>query len=208
MHQLVTIIQYVVVRFSSCDAPGLESFIGKRSNCKHVELNRLSSESREWIVQNDQYNNSSTTSITIRDYPHLKRIVIGNDCYERIRLLEMDGLEELERVVIGEYTCTIANDELHHRKQIDGRYRVLNCPKLKSIQIGDCSFFDYTSFEFRNLPSLRSVRMGQKCFACSPSFLLKGSMNWKEITNRSSSTPVSYPWGSQLHLLSVSCIRE
>ena len=32
IHLLATIIQYVVVRFSSCDAPGLESFIKSESN--------------------------------------------------------------------------------------------------------------------------------------------------------------------------------
>ena len=99
----------------------------------------------------------------------LKRIVIGNECFGKVRVFELDGLGELESVVIGEM-CFMISDE----KRNDGSCRIVNCPKLKSIQIGDGSFKDYHSFELNNLPSLQSIDMGGYCFYYAPSFSLTG----------------------------------
>ena len=100
----------------------------------------------------------------------LKRIVIGNRCFGKVRVFELDGLDELESVVIGKRSFRFGYDE-----RIDGSYRIVNCPKLKSIQIGDWSFYDYHSFELNNLPSLQSIDMGAwYCFNRAPSFSLTG----------------------------------
>ena len=106
----------------------------------------------------------------------LNRIVIGNDCFGKVRLFKLDGLSELESLVIEKqcmtyfkYTSWNDSDE---RK--DGVCRIVNCPKLKSIQIGDWSFSDYHSFELNNLPSLQSIDIGRDCFFYSSSFSLIG----------------------------------
>ena len=59
-------------------------------------------------------------------------------------------------------------------KRADGFFRIVNCPKLKSIQIGGWSFSDYHSFELNNLPSLQSIDMDEYCFSYAPSFSLTG----------------------------------
>ena len=84
-------------------------------------------------------------------------------------MFELDGLSELESVVIGERSFRISDKE-----RSDGSYRIVNCPKLKSIQIGYESFMDYHSFELSNLPSLQSIDMGNSCFWFAPSFSLTG----------------------------------
>ena len=81
----------------------------------------------------------------------------------------MDGLDELESVVIGWGSFRFGYDERN-----DGSYRIVNCPKLKSIQIGTRSFSDYHSFKLNNLPSLQSIDMGDHCFFWAPSFSLTG----------------------------------
>ena len=101
--------------------------------------------------------------------PALKSIVIGSNCFGRVRSFELDGLDELESVVIGHESFRI---NLFERN--DGSYRIVNCPKLKSIQIGYDSFRDYHSFELNNLPSLQSIDMGEWCFKYAPSFSLAG----------------------------------
>ena len=102
--------------------------------------------------------------------PALKSIVIGSNCFGRVRSFELDGLNKLESVVIGEESFRISEDERN-----DGSYRIVNCPKLKSIQIGDGSFYDYHSFELNNLPSLQSIDIGGwYCFGYVPSFSLTG----------------------------------
>ena len=84
-------------------------------------------------------------------------------------MFELDGLCELESVVIGGNSFTMSKDERN-----DYSYRIVNCPKLKSIRIGDWSFQDYNSFELNNLPSLQSIDIGDWCFEYAPSFSLTG----------------------------------
>ena len=84
-------------------------------------------------------------------------------------MFELDGLCELESVVIGKKSFRISLLE-----KSDGSYRIVNCPKLKSIQIGTRSFSDYHSFELSNLPSLQSIDIGRECFRYAPSFSLTG----------------------------------
>ena len=84
-------------------------------------------------------------------------------------MFELDGLNELESVVIGQQSFRIGSFERN-----DGSYRIVNCPKLKSIQIGHHSFGDYHSFELNNLPSLQSIDIGGWCFRWAPSFSLTG----------------------------------
>jgi len=100
----------------------------------------------------------------------LKRIAIGNKCFGKVRVVELDGLDELESVVIGNDSFRISDKERPYAS-----YRIVNCPKLKSIQIGYDSFYDYHSFELNNLPSLQSIDIGGwYCFGYVPSFSLTG----------------------------------
>ena len=103
-------------------------------------------------------------------YMHsLKRIVIGNDCFGKVRVFELDGLGELESVVIGKESFRIRDG-----KRSDGSCRIVNCSKLKSIQIGTRSFYDYHSFKLNNLHSLQSIDIGDNCFHYALSFSLTG----------------------------------
>ena len=129
----------------------------------------VSSTTIEWVVGNGQYNEASRTQLKLRRLVRLKRVVIGDGCFGKVRVVELNGLSELESVVIGGNSFRISDKE-----RTDGSYRIVNCPKLKSIQIGDYSFLDYHSFELNNLPSLQSIDMGKWCFFLAPSFSLTG----------------------------------
>ena len=132
---------------------------------------------------NDSTIDNHTESVTISDglfnnrepfipsyyMQSLKRIVIGNECFGKVRVFELNGLDELESVVVGQDSFRISDKERN-----DGSYRIVNCPKLKSIQIGYESFRDYHSFELNNLPSLQSIDIGDWCFSYAPSFSLTG----------------------------------
>ena len=108
------------------------------------------------------------TSFNITNNGVLKRIVIGDNCFGKVRVFDLDGLSELESVVIGQKSFMISYSERN-----DGSCQIVNCPKLKSIQIGDYSFDDYHSFELNNLPSLQSIHI-ESCFEYAPSFSLTG----------------------------------
>ena len=123
----------------------------------------------------------------------LKRIVIGDDCFERVRLFELNGLIELESVVIGEESITILKDLCGYScfKEVDGCFRIVSCPILKSIQIGDYSFGDYRLFELNNLPSLQSIDIGYCCFYWIPSLSLTGLISCLANRYRLSSTAIN-----------------
>ena len=103
-------------------------------------------------------------------------IVIGKECLGKVRSFILNGLSELESVVIGEKSITNAKtqNDVMQSQRADGVYRIVNCPKLKSIQIGDYSFSDYHSFELSILPSLQSIDVGICCFYGPISFSLTG----------------------------------
>ena len=127
--------------------------------------------------------NYNGTEFILRGLPALKSIVIGDECFGSVRVFELDGLSELESVVIGQRSFTYAktHDDIWNDgvdKRSDGSYRITNCPKLKSIQIGYESFSDYHSFELNNLPSLQSIDIGDDCFFYSSSFSLTGFIDW------------------------------
>ena len=104
----------------------------------------------------------------------LKQIVIGNECYKRVRVFELDGLSELESVKIGMESYSMNPSEPWRTKRADGFFRIVNCSELKSIQIGRYSFSDYRSFELSNLPSLQKINIGWQCFYRAPSLTLSG----------------------------------
>ena len=140
-----------------------------KSEYIQYDLLKLAESSNTMIIPNGIFNGNNIASFNISNNEVLKSIVIGDECFRKVRVFELDGLGELESVVIGQKSFRIGSS-----KRSDGSYRIVNCPKLKSIQIGQYSFNDYHSFELNNLPSLQSIDMGYGCFYYAPLFSLTG----------------------------------
>ena len=147
-----------------------------QSEYVQYDLLKLMDSSNTVTIPNGYFNGNNIASFNISNNGVLKSIVIGDNCFGKVRVFELDGLDELESVVIGEECFTYAKtyDDIQNSKRTDGSYRIVNCPKLKSIQIGYRSFSDYHSFELNNLPSLQSIDIGWQCFYNAPSFSLTG----------------------------------
>ena len=139
-------------------------------------LNKLLQRDPTSLTVSDGFFNNGVPSVSIANNQELKRIEIGDECFGKVRVFELDGLGKLESVVIGKESFTYANTyyDIWNSIRTDGSYRIVNCPKLKSIQIGQYSFNDYHSFELNNLPSLQSIDIGVRCFVYAPSFSLTG----------------------------------
>ena len=114
----------------------------------------------------------------------LKKIVIEDYCFRRVHFFVLDELSELESVEIGERSFMDSNSDPWNNCWDDlgcsdewaggGLYRVVDCPKLKSIKMGHESFKEYDSFELKNLPSLQSIEIGEDCFIKAIVFSLTG----------------------------------
>ena len=143
------------------DATTLHTYVMKRSQYVPYDQSKLIEESTELIISNWDFNGISVTSFNISSNTRLKRIEIGNDCFGKVRMFDLDGLSELESVVIGQRSFTINKNEPWRSERTDGSYRIVNCPKLESIQIGEFSYGDYHFFEISNLHSLQSITLGK-----------------------------------------------
>ena len=86
----------------------------------------------------------------------LRRLMIESESFGMVRELTISGMSELDGVVIGSNSFVWNGN--------NGIYRLVNCPKLKSIVIGDGSFTGYHSFALESLPSLQRVEIGEGCF--------------------------------------------
>ena len=139
-----------------------------KSEYVQYDMSKLADSTNTLIIPNGYFNGDDITTFNISNNGVLKRIVIGNGCFGKVRVFELDGLSELESVEIGQDSFMI-----DYKERSDGSYRIVNCPKLKSIQIGGYSFSDYHSFELNNLP-LQSIDIGSNCFFSAPSFSLTG----------------------------------
>lgn len=137
-------------------------------------LTELTDNSLNLIITNGLFNGYGINSINITNNGNLKRIEIGNNTYVGVRVFNLDGLNELESVLIGNGKDPLTYGEF--TKRDDGLYRVMTCPKLKSIKIGALSYYNYKYFELNNLPSLQSIDIGNRCFCWAPIFSLT-SMN-------------------------------
>ena len=133
------------------------------------DMLKLAKSSNTMTISNGLLNGDDITSFNITNNGYLKRIVIGDGCFGKVRVVGLDRLDELESVVIGKKSFMI-----NYSERSDGSYRIVNCPKLKSIQVGSYSFYDYHSFELNNLPSLQSIDIGDFCFRYAPLFSLTG----------------------------------
>ena len=96
-------------------------------------------------------------SLNLNEYRYLKSIEIGDDCFEKVELFNIDGLNELNELKIGDNSFTQQRDGNNQSRS----FHLLNCAKLKSVDIGRYSFSDYSgNFELVNLPSLTTIKIG------------------------------------------------
>ena len=89
----------------------------------------------------------------------LNSIVIGDDCFENVKEVNLIGMNQLESVVIGKNCFTkqrnsYGNDPSRH-------FHLKNCERMRELKMGCYSFSDYTVCEIENVPSLEVIEMGE-----------------------------------------------
>ena len=97
----------------------------------------------------------------------LKKLEIGNNCFLEVVSFEINGLNNLEQVKIGENSFTSlkeGNWEWKYLINLPNSFHVLNCESLESIEIGKYSFSDFGEFELKNLPQLQSIELQSSSF--------------------------------------------
>ena len=105
-------------------------------------------------------NEEGLTELDLHLFVNLRELKVGNECFEYVKKVNICGLRELERMIVGSKSFTKEKDECLNEK--DGRFYLKNCPKLKELRItGVRSFKDYTVCEIENVDALESIEMGE-----------------------------------------------
>ena len=139
------------------------------------------------VIPDDSFNDAN--DIVLHSlFSTLSEIVIGSDCFDNTRVFEVNGLSQLNSITVGTRTGKVG-DYVRN----DGLLCIVNCPKLKSIVIGEDSFCDYHDLELANLPSLESLSMEGMNFYWAPVFSLT-SWNVRLTQYRPSKAAVDDYW--------------
>ena len=117
-----------------------------------AELNGIPSDMEDLWIANFMV--AKQKNLILNQQQSMKNLTIGINALNGISMMELDGLQTLERVVImrgGMYGGS-------------GRLRVTNCANLSSIDIGEYAFTKYKNLELTNLPLLQRISIGSRAF--------------------------------------------
>ena len=111
------------------------------------------------IIIDNCVSQSDFTKLDLSRFSQLKLLAAGDHCFSYVNEVKVIGLIELESVEIGKNSFTkkknsAGNDPNRH-------FYLKNCPKLKSLKIGDYSFNDYTVCAIENVDALEVIEMGE-----------------------------------------------
>ena len=157
------------------------------------ELNSMNMNVTNLIISSNSCN--ELRGLYLDNYYLLKSIEIGNCCFRNVGTFEIDGLNHLKSIKIGENSFSMVTMTMHEDNYFGDdssrSFSILNCKKLESIEIGGCSFCDYAGrFELKNLPKLAALKIGDigsesnNFYYCS--FVIKGIIDVILLMNRSS----------------------
>ena len=93
----------------------------------------------------------------------LKQLFIGSFTLRSLRRFELSELNELENVKIGWNSFTRCNNEDMNRTP-GGFFLIEQCPRLKTIEIGEYSFSDFEHFTINHLPALETIHIEGSSF--------------------------------------------
>ena len=117
-----------------------------------AELNKIPSDVEYLWIANFEI--AKQKNLILKQQHLIRNLTIGINALNGISVLELNGLEALERVVIMRGGMLGGS----------GRLRVTNCANLSSIDIDEYAFMKYRNLELTNLPLLQRISMRNNAF--------------------------------------------
>ena len=105
-------------------------------------------------VSDNQYNGMEWTELDLSGFVKLRKIKVGNECFKNVKRVNICGLKELESVEIGSKSFRRDSDIR------GGSFCLKDCPKLKELKMGFCSFEDYLVCVIKNVNALETIEIG------------------------------------------------
>ena len=111
------------------------------------------------VLPNRACNGNDYTILDFSRFTLVESIEIGDECFGSVKTFQIDGLNRLKTIKIGNNSFTQKKDSFGNDESKS--FHILNCGSLESIQIGEYSFSDFGGdFELKNLPQLQSIQIG------------------------------------------------
>ena len=124
-----------------------------------LEARSFSSSITRFIVNCCCCNEKQLNTLDFSNWKSIKEIEIGSHSFQYVIGVEIVGLSQLERVVIGMHCFTKENGDWGYDP--NRHFYLKNCERLRELKIdGDDSFSDYSVCEIENVPSLEVIEMG------------------------------------------------
>ena len=124
------------------------------------EYQNMNRRMEELVVDSNVCNYRCERVLDLSSFSNLKAFEVGSHSFSYVNEVKLNELNELERVLIGEYCFT---KEINSMLQCDPtrHFYLKNCGKLKELKIGRWSFADYSVCEIDNVNSLQVIEMGK-----------------------------------------------
>ena len=121
----------------------------------------LHSRIEELIVSNSSCNGKGWSVLDLSFMLKLRLLEVGDKCFKCVKEVKLVGLNQLERVVIGEDCFAKGTIYIVRREFQYGYFYLKNCERLRELKIGNSSFRTYSVCEIENVPSLEVIEMGE-----------------------------------------------
>ena len=112
----------------------------------------------ELVIPSNCCNEAEWSVFDMSGLKWLKRIEIGDECFESVKEVKLVGMKWLESVVIGKNCFTKKND---YGNDPNRHFYLKNCERLRELKMGCWSFSDYTVCKIENVPSLEVIEIGE-----------------------------------------------
>ena len=125
----------------------------------------------ELTVSDGSCNGKEWRAFDLSLMPHLKEFIVGGNCFSNVYDVKLMGLNQLERVAIGENSFT---EKSKSNNCISGHFYLKDCERVKELKIGRESFQEYSVCEIDGVPSLEVIEMGAPDEGSAVFFATKG----------------------------------
>ena len=117
-----------------------------------AELNALDSSTESIIVENGSSGEGYVLDFS--RFSNLKSLIVGDNCFEYVKIMNMTGLQKLETIKVGVSSFN------RYFNTHDTSFSVKNCTRLRELRIGQSSFEHWDLIEIENAPSLEVIQIG------------------------------------------------
>ena len=111
------------------------------------------------VVDSGCCNDSGLRVLDFSRFSNLREVRVGDECFNDVKEVKLIGLNQLERVEIGEPCFYEYNNWAYQGP--DGHFYLKNCERVRVLKIGRWSFKEYSVCAIESVPSLEVIEIGE-----------------------------------------------